>query len=165
LEHQLMQKFLLVPIFTSTMDITNEKVGRLVVVRIGTSVSEERVAFLFRVEISCSRWITFRRYMSPSSGPLVRMDAACSSKTSVYSCKKTRCQNGNITKWNSLLLWNPNVHHRIHKVATLDFFSIYLIDSTSSQCVSTMIHVNIILPYTAVSPKWSFPFRLSDDIC
>jgi len=42
-----MQELLLVLIMTSTVDITNERNSRLVVVKIGTSMSEER-ATIFR---------------------------------------------------------------------------------------------------------------------
>lgn len=46
LQHQLMQILLLVPIIISTMDITNERSNRLVVVIIGTTISEEHAAIL-----------------------------------------------------------------------------------------------------------------------
>ena len=95
--------------------------------------------------------------MPPSSGLLLRMDAACCSKTLVFSCKNTRCQNHNITNWNSPTLWKPNVHRQIHEGASLDSSSPCLIDSTSSQRVSPTSHVNNIFPCTSVSPKWSFP--------
>jgi len=42
-----MQQLLLVPIMASTVDITNERSSRLVVVKIGTSMSEDPAA-IFR---------------------------------------------------------------------------------------------------------------------
>jgi hypothetical protein len=140
-----MQTFLLVPLMASTMDVMNDSSG----------VSKERVSSMFRLKMSCSRWLTFRRNISSSSWPLVRMDAPCSSKTLV-SCagEDAVLKTHNITSWNLLPLWHTNVHYRIHEGAPLDSFSFCTIDSSSSQRVSPTINFNNILP------KWSFPFML-----
>ena len=49
-----MEQLLLVPIMTSTVDITNKRSSRLVVVKIGTSMSEEPAA-IFRATLEDGR--------------------------------------------------------------------------------------------------------------
>jgi hypothetical protein len=51
--------------------------------------------------------------------------------------------------------WNPKVHYRIHKCRQLSLPSASSIQSIPPTCYFLKIHLNIILPPTPGSPKWS----------
>jgi hypothetical protein len=56
-----MEQMLLVPIMTSTVDITNKRNSRLVVVKIGTSMSEEPAA-IFRATLEDGRRLFLQNF-------------------------------------------------------------------------------------------------------
>jgi hypothetical protein len=62
------------------------------------------------------------------------------------------------------ILWNPMFHHRLHNIPSTDCAVNSISPVTTLTFYFCKIQFNIILPSMLKSPKWSLPFRFSDQI-